>query len=183
VSRLERGARVLRDPARPALVEAGILRTMSDSETRHRREQVRRAVNAYRLAQEKHRPLEDQRATLEFDRVLEKAANASEHAFNVKIGENEPALLTVGPSGDTTLYRLRENLKVEILSYGKLRGGVLSQLASLADTDKAERGTVEVSHYAHPALEALGGSRSWESLRRSIESACGREEFRVVAAV
>ena len=114
-------------------------------------------MNAYRLAQEKHRPLEDQRATLEFDRVLEKAANASEHAFNVKIGENEPALLTVGHSGDTTLYRLRENLKVEIFSYGKLRGGVLSQLASLADTEKAEQGTVEVSYYSHPALEALGG--------------------------
>jgi hypothetical protein len=114
------------------------------------------AVVIFRRAQHEYRPIEDRRAASELYRILEEAATAAQHVFAVTVADEEPALLTIEQAGDMTLYRIRDDLQLERISFGRLTGGVLHEAVLLAETNDSDAGTTEVT-YSNPALAAVGG--------------------------
>ena len=112
-------------------------------------------IHLYLRTQFERRPF-DRYVGEQLEQVLFEAAEGASFVLSATTGDSHPALVILSAENELTLYQLSTDADLVAYSFGKLAGGVLSEVLELAREFGEER-TVARFVYSNPKLADFGG--------------------------
>ena len=112
-------------------------------------------IHLYIRTQFERRPF-DRYVGEQLEQVLFEAAEGASFVLSATTGDSHPALVILSAENELTLYQLSTDADLVAYSFGKLAGGVLSEVLELAREFGEER-TVARFVYSNPKLADFGG--------------------------
>lgn len=112
-------------------------------------------IHLYIRTQFERRPF-DRYVGEQLEQVLFEAADGASFVLSATTGDSHPALVILSAENELTLYQLSTDADLVAYSFGKLAGGVLSEVLELAREFGEER-TVARFVYSNPKLADFGG--------------------------